>query len=561
MSSFVMIINSFYFLAGDKEIYLEFYLMNLNSMPMVYVGYLDWMGLLFMGFVLFISSMIFKYSSSYMSGDLYLKRFIMLMILFVFSMMLLIMSLNFIIILLGWDGLGLVSYILVVYYQNVKSYNAGKLTVLSNRVGDAALLLSIALSSNLGSWNFMFYKEFFNDNLIIKSLSMLVILAAITKSAQIPFSSWLPAAMAAPTPVSSLVHSSTLVTAGVYLLIRSFSWMPESMFKLLFYISLITMFMAGICANFEFDLKKIIALSTLSQLGMMITILCIGGVELAFFHLLIHALFKALLFMCAGAMIHNFSGCQDIRYMGFLMKYMPLTCTCMNISNMALCGLPFLSGFYSKDLIVEMFSMSVYNFFVYFMFYFSIGLTVSYSMRLSYYILFGDFNLLSLNYLNDNNNLTMLKSMFGLVLFVIFMGSCLSWILFSTPYYIMLPFFMKLFTLFIIFIGGYLGYEMNNVFYFYKSKILLFYKMSVFMGNMWWFPILSTYGMNFYFLYLSKMYYKNIDQGWLEFYGSSGLINLIKKSSQGMQLLSRNHLKLILFISLMYFMILIFLWF
>nr|AOY39792.1 NADH dehydrogenase subunit 5 [Hylastes ater] len=555
-----MIINGFYFLMMEEEIYLEFYLMNLNSLSMIYVGYFDWMGILFMGFVMFISSMIFKYSSSYMNGDLHLKRFIMLMILFVISMMLMILSLNFIIILLGWDALGLVSYILVIYYQNVKSYNAGKLTVLSNRVGDAALLLSIALSVNLGSWNFMFFKEFFSDYSIIKSLSLLIILASITKSAQIPFSSWLPAAMAAPTPVSSLVHSSTLVTAGVYLLIRSFSWMPDFILNLLFYISLITMFMAGICANFEFDLKKIIALSTLSQLGMMITILCIGGIELAFFHLLIHALFKALLFMCAGAMIHNLNGCQDIRYMGSFMKFMPLTCTCMNISNMALCGLPFLSGFYSKDLIVEVFSMSVQNIFIYFMFYFSIGLTVSYSMRLSYYILYGDFNLLSMNYLNDNNNLIMLKSMFGLVLSVIFMGSCLSWVLFSTPYYIMLPFYMKLFTLLVILIGGFMGYEMNNMYYFCESKIYMLYKTSLFMGNMWWFPMMSTYKLSFYFLYMGKMYYKNIDQGWLEFYGSKGLLLLISKSSQFIQLLSQNHLKFILFISLMYFVILMILW-
>nr|AOY39766.1 NADH dehydrogenase subunit 5 [Hylurgops palliatus] len=555
--SFITSITSFYFLFNDYEVYLEFSLMNLNSLSMVYVVYLDWVSLIFMGFVLFISSMIFKYSSSYMSGDLNLKRFIMLMGMFVFSMMLLILSLNLVVILLGWDALGLVSYILVVYYQNLKSYNAGKLTVLSNRIGDSALLMSIALSSNFSSWNFMFYKEFYSGGLM-NILGLFIIMAAVTKSAQIPFSSWLPAAMAAPTPVSSLVHSSTLVTAGVYLLIRWFVGLPDIAVKWLLYISLMTMFMAGACANFEYDLKKIIALSTLSQLGMMISILCMGGVDLAFFHLLIHALFKALLFMCAGAIIHNLGGCQDIRFMGSLMNFMPLTCTCMNISNFALCGLPFLSGFYSKDLIVENFSLSISNFFVYSIFYFSIGLTVSYSMRLSYYIFYGDFNLVSLNYLSDDNNFIMLKSMMGLVLSVIFMGSCLSWMLFSVPYFILLPFYMKLFTLGIIFTGGYLGYEMNNMFYFYESKFMKFYSMSLFMGSMWNLPILSTYGVNFYVLYLGKLYYKKMDQGWLEFYGSKGLYNLMKMLFTFFQLLSLNHLKFIFFISLVYFLFLFF---
>nr|YP_009441962.1 NADH dehydrogenase subunit 5 [Hylastes attenuatus]AOY40183.1 NADH dehydrogenase subunit 5 [Hylastes attenuatus] len=554
----MMIIMGFYFLFLEIDIYLEFNLMSVNSLSVVYVMYLDWIGLMFMGFVLFISSMIFKYSSSYMSSELYMKRFIMLMGLFVLSMMLLILSLNLIMILLGWDALGLVSYILVIYYQNIKSYNAGKLTVLSNRIGDAALLMGIALSMNFNSWNFLFYGDFYKDHLIMKGLSLFIVLAAITKSAQIPFSSWLPAAMAAPTPVSSLVHSSTLVTAGVYLLIRSFSWVSGFMVNFLLCLALVTMFMAGACANFEFDLKKIIALSTLSQLGMMITILCVGGKELAFFHLLIHALFKALLFMCAGAIIHNLGGHQDIRFMGPLMSYMPLTCTCMNISNFALCGLPFLSGFYSKDLVVEVFSMTVSNFFIYFMFYFSVGLTVSYTMRMSFYIFYGDFNLISLNYLSDNNNLIMLKSMMGLVVAVIFMGSCLSWVMFSTPYFILLPLVLKLCTLLVIFVGGWLGYEMNYMFYFYQSKFSILYQMSLFMGAMWMMPVMSTYGLNYYFLYLGKLYYKKVDQGWLEFYGGHGVLNLSKKVSQIMQSLSQNHLKFIFFIGLVNFIFLLF---
>jgi NADH-ubiquinone oxidoreductase chain 5 len=161
------------------------------------------------------------------------------------------------------------------------------------------------------------------------------------------------------------------------------------------------MFIAGIAANFEFDLKKIIALSTLRQLGLIIRILAIGFPKLAFFHLLTHALFKALLFICAGAIIHNIKNSQDIRDIGGLIYFIPLTTSCLNVANLALCGLPFLAGFYSKDLILEIVLLSNLNLFSIFLYFFSTGLTVCYSFRLSYYSLTGDFNESSLNCLND----------------------------------------------------------------------------------------------------------------------------------------------------------------
>ncbi|XP_063900166.1 NADH-ubiquinone oxidoreductase chain 5-like [Zophobas morio] len=191
--------------------------------------------------------------------------------------------------------------------------------------------------------------------------------------------------MAAATTVSSLVHSSTLVTAGVYLLIRfNFAFRSYLMYLLLF-IAMMTMFISGIGARFEFDLKTIIALSTLSQLGLIMSILALGRYKLAFFHLLTHALFKALLFMCAGNVIHNLGNCQDIRFMGGLVKFMPLTCVYFNICSLSLCGLPFLRGFYSKDLILEVMSIGYLNLFVYLIFYLSIGFTVCYRARLVYY--------------------------------------------------------------------------------------------------------------------------------------------------------------------------------
>jgi NADH-ubiquinone oxidoreductase chain 5 len=202
----------------------------------------------------------------------------------------------------------------------------------------------------------------------------------------------LPAAIAAPTPVSALVHSSTLVTAGVYLLIR-FSSLLNNMFiiKILLLLGGLTIFIAGLGANFEFDLKKIIALSTLSQLGLIIIILSIGYADLAFFHLLTHALFKALLFICAGVIIHIVKNFQDIRYIGSLIFQTPFTISFFNVANLALCGFPFLAGFYSKDIILEVSSINLINFITYYLFFFSTGLTVCYSLRLIYYTIYSNY--------------------------------------------------------------------------------------------------------------------------------------------------------------------------
>nr|AEP27544.1 NADH dehydrogenase subunit 5 [Hypera postica] len=543
--SLFMFFSGLFYLISDLSIFLEFNLLSLNSVSLVMTIILDWMSLLFMSFVFFISSMVIKYSEEYMGEDKNLNRFILLVVMFVLSMFLLVMSPNLISILLGWDGLGLVSYALVIYYQNVKSFNAGMLTALSNRIGDAALLVAIAWMMNYGSWNFIFYVDMFNTDKFMSLVSFLIILAAITKSAQIPFSSWLPAAMAAPTPVSSLVHSSTLVTAGVYLLIRFYSSFSYSFLNFLLFLSLMTMFMAGLGANFEFDLKKIIALSTLSQLGMMISILSLGSKELAFFHLLIHALFKALLFMCAGVIIHSLGNCQDIRFMGGLVNFMPLTSTMFNICNLSLCGLPFLSGFYSKDLIVEFVSMSILNMFVYFVFYISVGLTVSYSFRLTYYFFTGDFNFISMNGILETKD-HMLKSMMGLIFLVIFMGSLLSWVLFSSPYFICLTSFMKKITLLMILMGLWIGYECAKMSLSYKLNSLKYFNTSFFFASMWNLPFLSTLMFNQYIFKLGNIYLKNLDQGWMEYYGGQNLYKSLFFSSQFLQSFSKNHLKLYL---------------
>nr|QQW48057.1 NADH dehydrogenase subunit 5 [Lipoptena sp.] len=540
--SMVCFLLGIYMIFYNYVIFIEWELISLNSMSVVMTFLFDWMSLIFMSFVLLISCLVIYYSMEYMVSDMNINRFIMLVLMFVLSMMLLIVSPNLISILLGWDGLGLVSYCLVVYFQNIKSFNAGMLTAMSNRIGDVMLLLAISWMLNFGSWNYIFYLDNMKNCNEMKLIGILVILASLTKSAQIPFSSWLPAAMAAPTPVSALVHSSTLVTAGVYLLIR-FNLLLDNWSSLLLIISSLTMFMAGLGANFEFDLKKIIALSTLSQLGLMMSILSLGFYKLAYFHMLTHALFKALLFMCAGSIIHNLGNCQDIRMMGSLSVMMPMTSSCFNIANLSLCGMPFMSGFYSKDLILEMVMMDSVNLLIMFLFFFSTGLTVCYSFRLVFYTMLGDYNLFSLNLLNDEG-WVMLKSMLVLMLFSIFGGSMLNWLLFFKVNVIILPLFMKISILIICLLGLIFGLMLSNISFYYNNKALNFYKFSFFLGSMWFLPYINTYGIIFFPMMIGKLVYKMVDQGWSEYFGANYLyLNLINLSKLN-QLMQNNSLKL-----------------
>nr|QXT44473.1 NADH dehydrogenase subunit 5 [Apicotermitinae gen. L sp. CMRT172] len=547
----------FNFIMSDLVYFVDWNIVTLNGSSVIMTFLFDWISLLFMGFVLIISALVILYSDDYMYGDLNIVRFIMLVLMFVVSMMFLIVSPNVISILLGWDGLGLVSYLLVIYYQNVSSYGAGMLTVLSNRIGDVALLMVIAWMINFGSWSFIYYLDFLAGSLEMELISFLVVLAAMTKSAQIPFSSWLPAAMAAPTPVSALVHSSTLVTAGVYLLIRfspSFGyWL--NMFLLL--VSGLTMFMAGLGANFEYDLKSIIALSTLSQLGLMIMTISMGLSALAFFHLLTHALFKALLFMCAGGVIHSMGDSQDIRFMGSMSVYMPFTSSCLMVSNFALCGMPFLAGFYSSDFILEMFSMGYVNMFGFLLLFLSTGLTVCYSFRLFYFAMCGDFNFFP-SYSMSETNYSMMFGMIGLLVLSIFGGGALMWLICPTPSMICLPYYLKFLTLFVLFVGGWLGYGLAGFSFGDNLFSVNLYPVSSFSGSMWFMPFFSTYGVSFIPLEVGYGATKVFDSGWMEYFGGQGMHWVLFSLGKVNQWFQYNSLKVFLGFFVMWIVILLF---
>lgn len=421
---------------------LDFNILSVNSVEFNYIIIFDIVSLMFMGTVILIAGCVIYYRKDYIHGDPNLERFIWIVFIFVMSMIALIISPNIIRILLGWDGLGLVSYCLVIYYQNIKSFNAGILTALSNRIGDVIILIAIALFSTMGSFNFIAVTAL--PSTLWVAVTSLVVIAACTKSAQIPFSAWLPAAMAAPTPVSALVHSSTLVTAGVYLLIRfNHPLITFGLYKPLLIISILTILMAGLGATFETDLKKIIALSTLSQLGLMILSIRIGITKIAYFHMLRHALFKALLFICAGNIIHSRIDNQDLRKIGFITMQIPLTRACLNTANLALCGTPFLAGFYSKDMILETLLGENMSHWTLFLAFTATALTLTYSIRLRCYALISNPNRRPLFNLNDSPQFST-SAIVPLSLLSITGGALISWVIFPTPSICFLPPALKL---------------------------------------------------------------------------------------------------------------------
>nr|UFK32214.1 NADH dehydrogenase subunit 5 [Aguriahana sp. 1 BY-2021a] len=499
---------SLLFLVNNYCLFLEWEIFSINSFGVFYLLVFDWISLMFISVVLFISSMVIMYSSDYMGLYNYSSnRFLFLVILFITSMVLMIISPNLLSILLGWDGLGMVSYCLVIYYNSLSSYLSGMITCLTNRLGDIGLLISICWLMSYGSWHFMFYLDFYSHYIFY-----MLIISSFTKSAQIPFSSWLPAAMAAPTPVSSLVHSSTLVTAGVYLLVRFFHCLNFNNMYLLF-LSLMTMLMSSFCANYEFDLKKIIALSTLSQLGLMMSSLFLGMVNLSFYHLLTHAVFKSLLFLCSGIMIYYMNNNQDIRLMGLMSNFLPFTTSCFNISSLALCGFPFLSGFYSKDLIVELMSMNFVNFFLFILFYFCLGLTACYSVRLFYYSVFFKNKHITLCLVFENF-CYMSYSIFFLTFFSVLFGCVVMWLISLDLVYIIIPFYLKLSSLIFVFLGFWLGTELTLM----KSYMFnMYYYM---FSNMWFMYSYSYYLFMLFYLF-SFNYSSSIN--WGEFYGSMGV--------------------------------------
>nr|YP_010996922.1 NADH dehydrogenase subunit 5 [Dendrodoris krusensternii]WPH63906.1 NADH dehydrogenase subunit 5 [Dendrodoris krusensternii] len=355
-----MLAFSYLFFSLSETIVLEVDLFSVSTVNFSFSLILDKISVSFGMVVTLISGSVFIFAHKYMEEDPFSGRFIWVLLSFVISMNLLIFSGSIFFLLLGWDGLGITSFALIIYYESKESQMAGFQTLMINRLGDVIIVLSMFLFLSQGQFTFFSISDsmFYGSSLVL-----MLCVAALTKSAQFPFSSWLPAAMAAPTPVSALVHSSTLVTAGIFVIIRLSYSLPldESICSMLLLCGSVTCLLGGWAATFENDIKKIIALSTLSQLGVMVFSLGMNFPSLGLFHLYTHALFKALLFLAAGHILMVTFGSQDIRSMGGVGVMMPMTCVMFNISSLCLVGFPFMSAFYSKHMILEKMFMNPVN--------------------------------------------------------------------------------------------------------------------------------------------------------------------------------------------------------
>jgi len=359
----------------------------------------DHLTILMMLIITGVGFLIHLYSIGYMHGDQNFQRFFAYLNLFVFFMLLLVMGNSYFMMFIGWEGVGACSYLLIGFWFKNTDYNlAAKKAFVMNRIGDVGFVLAMFfIIAMTGSLEFGHVNRFLHDYGHTADIGMLTVvtlllfLAATGKSAQIPLYTWLPDAMAGPTPVSALIHAATMVTAGIYMIIRSsalFLMTPVTM-EVILWIGTATCVLAAIIGIKQNDIKKVLAYSTVSQLGLLFAALGVGAFSSAFFHLTTHAFFKALLFLGAGSVIHALGGEQDIRKMGGLRKYIRLTFITFLLGTLAISGIPPFSGFFSKDeILAEVFAHSPV---VWAILQASSLITVFYMFRLVFLVFYNDF--------------------------------------------------------------------------------------------------------------------------------------------------------------------------
>nr|YP_010372976.1 NADH dehydrogenase subunit 5 [Chilabothrus argentum]UPH83835.1 NADH dehydrogenase subunit 5 [Chilabothrus argentum] len=365
-------------------------IINLSTMNINTSFILDYPSLTFIPIAMFVTWSIVEFSMWYMSTDPHLNKFIKHLFTFLIAMLIIITANNMFQLFVGWEGVGIMSFLLIGWWYSRSDANTAALqAIIYNRIGDIGLIMTTAWMMNSASMNI---QEVFTQHEMINMIPLIgLIAAAMGKSAQFGLHPWLPMAMEGPTPVSALLHSSTMVVAGVFLLIRLHPIMQNNktiMTTCLIIGALTTMFAAA-SAITQHDIKKIIALSTTSQLGLMMTMVGLNQPMLAFLHMSTHSFFKALLFLCSGSLIHNLKNEQDIRKMGGLNKTMPMTTSTITVASFTLMGMPFLSGFYSKDTIIETIINSYTNSWALTMTLIATMLSAMYSMRIIYFTLIG----------------------------------------------------------------------------------------------------------------------------------------------------------------------------